>query len=123
MMSLHCFLFFKKSEISFGALKPRPAHHGGQAVRSPEFAAETPNPFASRQPRVSAASDRGYSRRSGRGQSQRQCCDCQRQENDGETERLIARAQAGDDGASEEQNETAQFYVAIVFSPLAHLNN
>src|SRR5438067_2210172 len=29
---------FKKFEISFRALKPRPAHHGGQAVRSPEFA-------------------------------------------------------------------------------------
>jgi len=44
---------FKKFEISFRALKPRPAHHGGQAVRSPEFAPETPNPFASRQPRHS----------------------------------------------------------------------
>jgi len=95
---------FKNFEISFRALKPRPAHHGGQAVRSPEFAAETPNPFASRGTRHSAVSDRGYSRRSGRGQSQRQCCE--RQENDGETEGIIARAQVGDDGASEEQDET-----------------
>jgi len=27
--------------FAFAPLKPPPAHHGGQAVRSPEFAAET----------------------------------------------------------------------------------
>src|SRR5205823_4506634 len=67
--------FFSRGETT-------PAHHGGQAVRCQEFAAETPNPFASRQPRHSAVSDRGYTRRSGRGQ----CCDCQQQENDCQTE-------------------------------------
>ena len=34
------------------ALKPPPAHRGGQAVRFPEFAADTPNAFASRQPQL-----------------------------------------------------------------------
>ena len=113
MVDLLCFFFLKNfcPDISknlnfFLAGETTPAHHGGQAVRSPEFAAETPNPFANRQPRHSAVSDRGYSRRSGRGQSQRQCCDCPQQENDGETEGIIARAQVGDDGASEEQDET-----------------
>src|SRR5437773_1502263 len=79
-----------KNLIFFSGGETTPAHHGGQAVRSPEFAAETLNPFANRQPRHSAVSDRGYRRRSGRGQSQRQCCDCQRQENDGESEGIIA---------------------------------
>jgi hypothetical protein len=91
---------FKKFEISFRALKPRPA------CVPLNLRPETPKPFASRQPRDSAVSDRAYSRRSGRGQWQRQCCDCQQQENEGETERIISRAQVGDDGASEEQDET-----------------
>jgi hypothetical protein len=39
------------SSFCLRALKPPPAHDGGQAVRSPEFAVETPNGFASRQPR------------------------------------------------------------------------
>src|SRR5438094_6175370 len=98
VVDLLCFFFLKNfcPDISKNlnfllAGETTPAHHGGQAVRSPEFAAGTPNPFANRQPRPSAVSDRGYSRRSGRGQSQRQCCDCQRQENDGETEGIIAR--------------------------------
>src|SRR5438445_13251948 len=37
------------SSFCVRALKPSPAHHGGQTVRSPEFAADTPNAFASRQ--------------------------------------------------------------------------
>jgi hypothetical protein len=36
------------------ALKAPSDHHGEQAVRSPEFAADTPNAFASRQPRLPA---------------------------------------------------------------------
>src|SRR5437762_13839466 len=47
--------------------------------------------FREQAARHSEVTDRGYSRRSGRGQSQRQCCDCQQQENDGETEGIIAR--------------------------------
>ena len=82
----------------FSGGETTPTHHGGQAVRSQEFAAETPNPFASRQPRHSAVSDRGYTRHSGRGQSQRQCCDCQQQENDGEESPIPRRvAQSGAD--------------------------
>jgi hypothetical protein len=52
---------FKKNEISFRALKSPPAHHGGQAVRSPEFAADTPNSEVFASMELSRAGSRLYS--------------------------------------------------------------